>query len=483
MPPKKIASGRVDLKKPIHTMLNKSTIQLMALGLIGSMAATSFADESALIDALVRKGVLKKGEAEQLRAQACKECASDKLSGKVSLGESVSSLKLTGDLRLRYQYSNDQDNQTLAASTNGSGTHNTGYRLRLRINADYKVDENFFAGFGLRTFTGGAGNIAPRGDEGRRSADRDLASNYYENYSIGISKAFIGWTPTPGITVIAGKQENPFYTTDMVWGSEVNPAGFTQQIDLNKVFGFSGISLKVNSGQFIVSDNTENDPAHNDNRDGFIWQTQVVASVDLGSSAKLTVAPGYYSSNGARSVAFGRENVANLGLTPDGEHLDNMQIVLLPGDVSTELAGQKVKFQWDLAYNLDGANRSKAILGNLASGSGTDKLAWLLGVQVGENKKKGDWSAVANYRRVGLSAVDHLITDADFAFGDVNATGFKVGFTYNVGNATTIGLNYYIVDNLRKDIGTLPGYYNTTAHEFVGSNSSQIIQADVSVKF
>jgi len=438
-------------------MLNKTTVQLMALGLIGSMAATSFADDSALIDALVRKGVLKKGEAEQIRAQACKDCASDKLSGKVSLGDSVKQLNLTGDVRLRYQYSN---NDTNTAGAVESGAQNSGFRLRLRINADYQVDENFFAGFGLGTTPSGT-----RGQgESRRSAETSLANNYYSGYNIEISKAYIGWKPTPGITVIGGKQENPFYTTDMVWGSEVNPSGFTQQIDLNKVFGFSGVGLKVNSGQFIVQDNSENNAAHNTNRDAFIWQTQLVATAEIASGVKLTVAPGYYSSNGAASATG---------------YLENMQIALLPGDVSAELGGQKVKFLWDLAYNLDGANRSKAALtaaGLTASDSGTDKLAWLLGAQVGENKKKGDWSFAANYRRVGLTAVDSMITDQDFAFGDVNATGFKVGFTYNVGNATTVGLNYYNVDNLRTDLGT--GSL-TGAHD----NSSQIIQADVSVKF
>lgn len=467
-------------------MLNKTTVQLMALGLIGSMAATSFADESALIDALVRKGVLKKGEAEQLRAQACKDCASDKLSGKVSLGESVSSLKLTGDLRMRYQYSNDQENAP--ANTSGSGTHNTGYRLRLRINADYKVDENFFAGFGLATKAGSqnaAGadinTVGKRGqNDDRRSSDRDLANDYYSNYDIAINKAFIGWTPTPGVTLIAGKQENPFYTTDMVWGSEVYPAGFTQQIDLSKIFGLSGIGLKVNSGQFIVRNGDEDsgsnisDPYKNNaNRDGFIWQTQLVASVDLGSSAKLTVAPGFYSSNGAAS-GYDIDGTPN-PLTSN--HLENMQIVLLPGDVSLDLGGQKAKFLWDFAYNLDGKNRSFNNPAITAKENGTDQMAWLLGVQVGENKKKGDWSAEANYRHVGASAVDHLITDADFAFGDVNASGFKFGFSYNVGNATTVGLNYYVVDNIRKEIGTRPGNNGD------GSNSSQIIQADVSVKF
>ena len=425
----------------------------MALGLIGSMAATSFADDSALIDALVRKGVLKKGEAEQIRAQACKDCASEKLGGKVSLGESVKQLNLTGDARLRYQYSNN-DPQTNGAVD--SGVHNTGFRLRLRINADYTVDENFFAGFGLRNASNGT-----RGQgEGRRSADANLANNYFENYTIQVSKAYIGWTPVSGVTVIGGKQEVPFYTTDMVWGSEVNPAGFSQQIDLNKVLGFSGISLKLNAGQFIVQDNSENSASYNDNRDAFIWQTQLVATAALGSSAKLTVAPGYYSSNGAASGSG---------------NLENLQVVLLPGDVSTELAGNKFKFQWDLAYNLDGANRSVASFGH-GNDSGTDKLAWLLGVQVGENKKKGDWSAVANYRRIGASAVDHMITDQDFAFGDVNATGFKFGVSYNLGSATTVGASYYIVDNLRKDLGTLSSGGSN-------DNSSQIIQADVSVKF
>jgi len=447
-------------------MLNKTTVQLMALGLIGSMAATSFADDSALIDALVRKGVLKKGEAEQIRAQACKDCASDKLSGKVSLGDSVKQLNLTGDVRLRYQYSN---NDTNTAGAVESGAQNSGFRLRLRINADYQVDENFFAGFGLGTTPSGT-----RGQgESRRSAETSLANNYYSGYNIEISKAYIGWKPTPGITVIGGKQENPFYTTDMVWGSEVNPSGFTQQIDLNKVFGFSGVGLKVNSGQFIVQDNSENNAAHNTNRDAFIWQTQLVATAEIASGVKLTVAPGYYSSNGADG---GRVNGLATSLVDNNGYLENMQILLLPGDVSAELGGNKVKFLWDLAYNLDGSNRSTAAFGAPGYDSGTDKLAWLIGAQVGENKKKGDWSFAANYRRVGLAAVDHMITDQDFAFGDVNATGFKVGFTYNVGSATTVGLNYYNVDNLRKDVGTIGSGLSN-------DNSSQIIQADVSVKF
>jgi len=429
-------------------MLNKTTVQMMALGLIGSLAATSFAEDSALIDALVRKGVLKKGEAEQIRAQACKDCASGGGSGKVSLGESVSSLKLTGDARLRYQYSNEDAN----AVGGGSGAHKTGYALRLRINADYKVDENFFAGFGLRTQPAPTDSVGTRGQvDQSRSSDVDMA-NSFANYNIGISRAFVGWTPTPGMTLIGGKQDNPFYTTDMVWGSEVNPAGFSEQIDLNKVFGFSGVELKLNAGQFIYLDKDENVPDHSNNRDGFLWVNQLVVSTEIASGVKWTVAPGYMSTNGVDAR--------------------NHQILLLPGDVSTELAGQKVKFLWDLAYNLDGANRANSTMGTTIIGNDSKKLAWLAGVQVGENKKKGDWSVEANYRRVGAGSVPEGVSNPDFAFGDINATGFKVGATYNVGNATTIGAAYYNANNLLGKLGTSGG-----------DNASQILQADVSVKF
>jgi len=67
-------------------MLNKYTVQLMALGLVGSLAATATADDSsALIDALVKKGVLKTKEAEQIRAQMSKDCSSKGSAGKLDL--------------------------------------------------------------------------------------------------------------------------------------------------------------------------------------------------------------------------------------------------------------------------------------------------------------------------------------------------------------------------------------------------------------
>ncbi len=458
-------------------MLNKYTVQLMALGLVGSLAATATADDSsALIDALVKKGVLKTKEAEQIRAQMSKDCSSKGSAGKLDLDSSVKSLALSGDVRLRYQsdsWKQQADNATPALNNENQ---NSRFELRLRVNADYKLADDFFAGFGLQTDDKHSGPVGttlaatPSNNNPGGRHNNNLA-NDGQNYGIGISKAFLGWTPTPGVTLIAGKQNNPFYTTDMVWDPEIYPAGFTESINFNKAFGISGIDLTLVGGQFVVKDNTESNANNtNANRDAYIFHTQLIASVEIASGVKLTVAPGYYSTN---------EGYAAAGTFPapaTDTTLRNLQVLLLPGDVSTEVAGLKTKFLWDLAYNLDGTQRTKVgSTGNHAASPSpipaeTDYRAWLLGVKVGENKKKGDWSVSANYREVGYSAVDGSVNGSDFAYGYTNMKGFTLGVAYNLGDAATLGASYIVADNIRKEsIGSL--------------NSAQILQVDLGVKF
>ena len=61
----------------------------------------------------------------------------------------------------------------------------------------------------------------------------------YDLYGIYISRAFMGWAPTPGLTFIAGKQANPFYTTDLIYDPEVDPQGLVERIDFAKFFNMT----------------------------------------------------------------------------------------------------------------------------------------------------------------------------------------------------------------------------------------------------
>jgi hypothetical protein len=455
-------------------MLNKYAVQLMALGIVGSLAATAVAEDSALIDALVKKGVLKSAEAEQIRAEAAKSKQSS--AGKLNLDSSVKSLTLSGDFRVRYNYTsganrdsnaggvgtplNPGANAPFPAVTGDQTAQGTFYDMRLRLNADYKLSDDFYAGFGLRTQRDARNDNTPIGRSGAMGAGTD--------YGVGIYRAFLGWHPLDGVELVAGAQSNPFYTTDLVWDVDLNPAGFSQKIDLDKTLGVSGIELSLVSGQFILQDNNENNPFNNGqnqsaNRDAFLWQTQLVAGVDLGA-AKLTVAPGYLASNGGYVGISGGTSAA---LTDT----NNVQVLLLPGDVSGEVAGIKTKFLWDFAYNLDGGARFNQFTAG-TSPKGTDRLAWLLGVRLGENHKQGDFSFQANYRRTGQGALPQNLSDNEIAFGDSrNMAGLKVGAAYSVSDSSYVGLNYLRFERIQSGGGR------------VGFANGEWLQAEVGVKF
>ena len=453
-------------------MLNKYTVQLMALGIVGSFAATAVAEDSALIDALVKKGVLKSKEAEQIRAEAAK--GSHSSGSKLNLDSSVKSLTLSGDFRVRYNYTSGVNrdsgagagnNDNFPAGSNDKTAQQTFYDIRLRINADYKLSDDFFAGFGVRTQRDALNDNALLGQGNNRRitgvtstlngavVNSRLNTDGGNDFGLGIYRAFLGWHPVEGVELVAGAQKNPLYTTDLVWDADFNPAGFSEKIDLNKTLGLTGVDLSVVSGQFILQDHSENNNlSTSPNRDLFIWQTQLVAGVDLGG-AKLTFAPGYLSTNNSNDDAI------------------NMQVLLLPGDVTGEIAGLKAKFEWDFAYNLE--SRDYASLSQGVKVKSSDRLAWLLGVRLGENKKKGDFSVLANYRRIGQGAGVDVLNDNEIAFGDSQNMGaVKVGAAYSLSDSSYFGLNYLRFDRV-----------NAIENGRDGFNRGEWLQAEVGVKF
>jgi hypothetical protein len=95
-----------------------------------------------------------------------------------------------------------------------------------------------------------------------------------------------------------------------------------------------------------------------------------------------------------------------------------MHILTAPGDISFKLGGIKTKLYWDFAYNLTGRERFEDIYqlyhppASRLRYNERDGLAWLAGFQLGELKKKGDWSLNLDYREVGVASVDPNLNDS-----------------------------------------------------------------------
>ena len=503
----------------LHHLLRRSgTVSLaFALAALAGFSSARASETDALLEALVKKGVLNEKDAAKIQQEAT---ATDQQSSanKIKLSDSLTELRLYGDVRLRFQHDNTdyQVDPAIPAGTHKggpTGSQRDRFRLRLRLDADFKLADNWFGGVQLQT------------GYGADTANQTL-ENGFSNYSIFISRAYLGYAPTEWLTLTGGKVPNPFYTTELVWDNDINPSGFTEQLAFHKLFGAAADAggydkdgkvvagtaqaspweLTLVAGQFIFDDNNEGggrDPGikdHDQTTDAWLFETQLIGAYRFSPNVKATIAPawmvytaGSVSVPSSITTANGDFNTVSFSdsKTVSGA-TRNLSIINVPGDLSLQIAKVPVKVYWDFAYNLDGRARAEEtyqlvtpVVGGLPGQTRglhrtRDDFAWLAGFQVGENRKKGDLSLLANYREIGVSAVDPNLTDNEFALGFQNMKGFRLALSYNLSNSAVFSLNYYGAWNLDR---SLTGGEATGGNAIANANAVQNFQVDLNVKF
>jgi Putative porin len=391
-------------------MIRKTKYALALAGLVALTTGAAFADDQALIDALVRKGILTQKDADTIESEVSKNPAVlPAPSSPLKLAPWIKELKLSGDLRLRYQWDEEQAQEpsaapgiptptpspslknptpTLSASPNGRNhvAQRDRWRFRLRLNAEMKFDGGFFAGVSLTT-----NNFVDTANQ--------TYTGGFQNYGIYISKAFLGWNGYPGLAIIAGKQDNPFYTTDLFYDPNIYPQGLVERIDFDKLFGWNSagepvgyskegkapppaparhpsvFELSLIAGQFIFYDNNEFNFDSDLKNDSYLFEEQLLAryrtdwfAITFGPSLFIANAAGYGHDTVANGPAGNFSSVNTGGFTAPaktdflqfldgtGEERD-LFVVLAPGDITVNVANIPVKLYWDFAYNFDGGAR------------------------------------------------------------------------------------------------------------------------------
>jgi hypothetical protein len=460
-------------------MLNRSiTTTLAALAIAGASVTAAYASEEALLDALVKKGVLKQADAQKIKAESAHSGSAG--NSKIKLNESVKELSIYGDLRLRWQHAQ----ATVQPALPDNSFQNQSNRFRLLIGGNFKLTDGLSAGVELSTQSAANQRYTTLSDGGM-------------DYALRLSKAFIGWNPSKEFSVTAGRQSIPFYSTEMVWDNDVRLDGVTEKIDLGALLGLGdGLHLHLISGQFVGGDNLSFNANADQNRDAWLFQSQLKAVADLGG-AKLTIAPGFQWSSSKQSSALtsDTQGLGNLNGYADGTnanlppalanvnsissqgYLNDLRVILAPGDISFDLAGTKAKFLWDFAYNFGAGTTgtTNRLTQNISATQ--DRMAWLLGIQVGENKNKGDFSVFGNYREIGAGALNTFYSDSDFALGQCgNQRGFKVGAKYSLTKNATLTAAYTASSNIDADVQA-PVVTQSNL------NSSQLVTIDLGLKF
>ena len=98
----------------------KRLLLVFALALLAAAPARA-QDGGALLDFLVKKGIVSNQEAEDLRVQLMKDFTNNTSAGKMNIGSAVSDFRLSGDLRIREQY------ETKAPQVNPTNVTNERY--------------------------------------------------------------------------------------------------------------------------------------------------------------------------------------------------------------------------------------------------------------------------------------------------------------------------------------------------------------------
>src|SRR4051812_5364894 len=233
--------------------------KLLALPAALLCAGTAFAQDSGpLIDILVKKGLINDQEAEDLRADLVKDFAANTSAGKMNLSSSITDFKISGDMRIRYEYNNQAPE--IAAGGYAVKNETSRQRFRFRLNGDVTLQKGWTTGFALET-----GQAAD-------SANQTF-TNMEDDYGVFVARAYIGWQPNLNWAFVLGKQKNIMYTTDLRWDADINPQGVSE---IYKHFLGSKDTFEVRAMQHAMVDRTEANTAGPLHRDAWMFENQAV---------------------------------------------------------------------------------------------------------------------------------------------------------------------------------------------------------------
>jgi hypothetical protein len=419
-------------------------------------------------------------------------------------GANVQQLTISGDLRFRYNY----QNENFQYPTAGNDQQTSRYLFRLRLNLNYTLNDNFFVGLGVTT--NGAAD----------SGNQDITEGF-DDYGIYLHQFMLGYKATDFLTVQIGKIFAPFYNnsdTLLNW-SNVNPTGLTEKLTFpigNKLnvagnFGqyifydnpesnFAATSVTLADGvkETVYSTNPSNTQPQDQAEDAILLYQDAIVTYKPTDLVTVILSPAFYffaqhGSVGLSGNAVGPSgrsspnsvNTANplsptqgalLG-TADFNSNDasrSLYVAFFDGDVQFPVGPIKGKFFWDFAYNFEGGQRDNQILG-LAENSFHDKDAWIAGFQLGEPKRKGDWYVSAEYAQVGVGSIDPNLNDTNFGLSRLNVQGYRLALGYNIETWMRAEVWYYGAWNLDKNLHTTNGdrLTSSTVRSFYDENSSQ----------
>jgi polyhydroxyalkanoate synthesis regulator phasin len=436
--------------------MKKTILILCVWGLLVGIANNPVmaGEVDTLINKLVEKGILSPEDAKEVVAEIKNESAKGKAKKKaekkaaIELPEWLEKIKLSGDLRLRY------DGQW---QTKDSGDSNRN-RERFRLRAGLKAQINETTEMGIRLASG----------SGYQNTTNQSFDGHGRGKKIFIDQAYAKWAPTDYFTLLGGKHKNNMFTTPLVWDPDVNPEG------LGETFTFKvneDVNLFANLGQWVVEEqkSTESDP--------ILLAYQFGTIIKPSKSVEFKFGAGFYDFLKMRRYAYDEGDLDD-DETFIGYNSKTQQMVFdSEGNLLNEFgvlelqAQAKFKDILPVPFSVfgsyisnldadihkltrDGVAYPDTDPADLLAYGGDDRsTGWLIGFDLGNKKKKGDWYFKYWYQALEDYAFPAVFVDSDFHNGGTNNKGHKFHGRYYFTNKIYAQATGYLTEreDERKD--------------------------------
>jgi hypothetical protein len=417
-------------------------------------------DNGALIDVLVKKGVLSSQEGEEIRSELLSDYTGTP-GGFLSVGSgAVKGLKLYGDARVRYEY--DQQ-----ARANGQTRERNRNRYRLRVGAEYTFSDGYAANVRLATgnerrstnVDGGTGNLAYSSND----------TIYADIVSLSAEHLFgVDWL---GASV--GRIAQPHnIAMGWTWDSDITADGGVLKLGSWKVT--DDVTLGTTHGAYIWTDGIDNNFTGPGKSDVWLFINQIDLGAKLGKDWKLRFSPGFVSAigSGEHNLITSTETAVNTTARND---VSNLNVFLLDVSLSTPffIDGVKGKLYGEYGVNLTANDFGKHWLTNHDSG---DNQFFLAGYQIAKGKGKGAWTLDATYAYYEALSWSTALIDSDWNGGLLNGHGFGLKFGYGLTDNITASINWRKSWRISDNISD-PNLSGTT------QKAADLVQVDLNWRF
>jgi hypothetical protein len=395
-----------------------------------------------LVQKLVEKNILSANEAQILLDDTKQEVAKQNAKGaNEMLPAWIQTTKIKGDLRLRYQTQQRE-----------AGTVRNRGRIRYRLGVETKPNEKLAVGAGLSS----AEKSSATDDS--RSTNTTM-QNTFDRGDIRLDYAYGQFKPNSSLMFIGGKYNALgtgalWYTTDMMWDSDINQEGASAHMDVLSVLGGD---LFANAGYWVLDESSglSGDPG--------MYYAQAGMTFPLSEPVTLKMAGTLYGVKGLQD----RTNPYLLEGRASGNTVSGSRYVY---DFDQVYAGSiEAVYSWPAETS--SPIKMVGLFGDYVTNPhpSDDNIGYAAGFKLGHAKvgaMKGDWQFKYQYVNLERDAWLDAFPDSDRYSGNTNIKGHELILDIGLSKNVSLGLDYYRSQVLE---GTaLP---------------EQIFQADINMKF